>query len=204
MAWRLNVAEDAVPPSDDGGIGHHLEVVNCNSKDASVSIIPPRMKKTIHKRKPVVKKSQQLGVKASVMTKKRKRCSYEGCTNQVVKGGVCVTHGAKVTRKHCSHKGCANQAVRGGVCITHGAKMELKRCSVERCNNTSKKGGVCVTHGAEKKRCSLEGCTNQARKGGVCITHGATVKQCSFEGCANGAAKGGVCVTHGSKATKKL
>jgi hypothetical protein len=111
-------------PSDDGGIGHHQEVVNCNSKDASI-IIPPWMTKTIHKRKPavVVKKSQQLGVKASVMTKKRKRCSHDGCSNGAVQGGVCITHGAKVTHKHCSQEGCTNQAQKGGVC----SRMALGR-----------------------------------------------------------------------------
>ena len=56
------------------------------------------MKKTIHKKKLVVKKSQP-GVKASVKTNKRKRCSHEGCTNQVVMGGVCVTHGSKDLNK---------------------------------------------------------------------------------------------------------
>jgi hypothetical protein len=126
------VAEDAVQPSDDDGIiGHHQENVNCNSKDASISIIPPRLKKTIHKRKPVVEKSQP-GVKASIK-KRWRQCSHVGCTNVVYKGGVCVTHGAKI-----------------------------KQCSYEGCNNKVKKGGVCVTHGAKKKQCSFEGCTNGA------------------------------------------
>ena len=34
-----------------------------------------------------------------------KRCSFEGCNNQVKKGGVCITHGAKVTHKQCSFEG---------------------------------------------------------------------------------------------------
>ena len=176
-SYPSSVAEDAVPPSDyDGGIGHHQEAVNCNSKDASIIIIPPRMKKTIHKKKLVVKESQP-GVKASVKTNKRKRCSHEGCTNQVVMGGVCVTHGAKV--KRCNFDGCTNQAQKGGVCVTHGA--EKKRCSFEGCTNQAVRGSVCITHGAkmELKRCSHEGCANQARKGGVCTTHGAKVKRCS-------------------------
>jgi hypothetical protein len=89
----------------------------------------------------VVKKSQP-GVKASVKTNKRKRCSHEGCTNQVVRGGVCITHGAKV--KRCSFEGCTNQAKKGGVCVTHGAKM--KRCSFDGCTSNAKKGGVCYRH----------------------------------------------------------
>jgi hypothetical protein len=193
-SYPSSVAEDVVP-SDGGGIGHHQEVVNCNSKDASIIIIPPRMKKTIHKKKPVVKESQP-GVKASIRI--RKKCSHEGCNNGAYKGGVCVMHGAQ--KKRCSVKGCTNGAKKGGVCITHGAK--LKQCSVKGCTNQIVKGGVCITHGAKRKRCSHEGCTNQIVKGGVCITHGAKVKRCSHEGCTNVAVKGGVCVTHGAKVTQ--
>ncbi len=50
---------------------------------------------------------------------KVKRCSSDGCTNGVIKGGVCKKHGAKV--KRCSKEGCTNQAKRRGVCIRHGA-----------------------------------------------------------------------------------
>ena len=101
-SYPSSVAEDAVPPSDDGGIGHHQEVVK-NSKDASIIKIRPRMKKTIHNKKPVVtrvKKSQPGG---KAIAKTRKRCSHEGCANRAVKGGVCVTHGAKL--KQCSFEG---------------------------------------------------------------------------------------------------
>ena len=48
---------------------------------------------------------------------KVKRCSREGCTNQVVEGGVRIRHGAKVKVKLCSKEGCTNQAQRGGVCV---------------------------------------------------------------------------------------
>ena len=40
-------------------------------------------------------------------------------SNNVVRGGVCRRHGAKV--KTCKHEGCTNQVVKGGVCIRHGA-----------------------------------------------------------------------------------
>ena len=176
--WRggsTSYPSSVADASDDGGIGHHQEAVNCNSKDASIIIIPPRMKKTIHKKKPVVKNSQpgvkksQPGVKASAKTRMRKRCSHEGCANRAVKGGVCVTHGAKL--KQCSFEGCTNQVIKRGVCVTHGA--ETKRCSFEGCTNQAKKGGVCWTHGAKvtKKQCSIDGCTSNAKKGGVCYRH---------------------------------
>ena len=61
--------------------------------------------------------------------KYKKICSADGCTNQVVNGGVCIKHGAKV--KRCSKEGCTNYAINGGVCRRHGAK--LKRCSKEGC-----------------------------------------------------------------------
>ena len=128
-----------------------------------------------------------------------KECSFEGCANKVQKGGVCVTHGAK--KKRCGHKGCTNQAVQGGVCITHGAMT--KRCSFKGCANKARKEGVCVTRGAMKDRCSFVGCTNQVVQGGVCITHGAMTKRCSCKGCARGAVRGGVCITHGAKVERK-
>jgi hypothetical protein len=37
-------------------------------------------------------------------------CSAEGCTNIVVRGGVCIRHGAKVEPKRCSSEGWTNQA----------------------------------------------------------------------------------------------
>ena len=61
--------------------------------------------------------------------KKRKRkkntCIHEGCNNHVIKGGVCWTHGAKLTAKvkTCSHEGCTNIVQKRGVCIKHGAKV---------------------------------------------------------------------------------
>jgi hypothetical protein len=117
----------------------------------------------------------------------RKTCSADECTNQAVKGGVCIKHGAKL--KRCSSEGCTNQAVKGGVCIKHGA--ERKRCSTEGCTNNAKKGGVCMKHGAKVKRCCNEGCTNQAVKGGLCWRHGAKKKRCIIdEGCTKELSKG--------------
>eukprot|EP00985_Skeletonema_marinoi_P020833 scaffold12460_cov128-Skeletonema_marinoi.AAC.1 len=127
----------------------------------------------------------------------KNNCSADGCTNQVVKGGVCFKHGAK--RNLCSSDGCKNIVVRAGVCIKHGATV--KRCSKEGCKNQAQKGGVCIKHGAKRKLCREEGCKNQAQKGGVCIKHGAKVKvkRCSAEGCTNHIVKGGVCIKHGAK-----
>jgi hypothetical protein len=63
----------------------------------------------------MVAKKSQPDVKKRI--RKPKRCSHEGCKNGVRKGGVCVTHGAKI--KQCSFEGCTNQVVKGGVCYRH-------------------------------------------------------------------------------------
>ena len=80
--------------------------------------------------------------------KYRQTCKVIECTNKVVKGGVCIRHGA--SRKLCSYS-------KNGV----------------KCTSYAHKGGVCTSHGAKKKRCSSVGCTNQAMKGGLCRHHGA-------------------------------
>ena len=81
------------------------------------------------------------------------------------------------TGKRCSRTGCTNLVVRGGVCFRHGAKSKAKRCSREGCANIAQKGGLCIRHGAKVRRCSHPGCTNQVIKGGVCKRHGAKIKR---------------------------
>ncbi len=44
---------------------------------------------------------------------------HEGCTNNIVQGGVCIMHRAIQKKKLCSHEGCTNIIQKGGVCITH-------------------------------------------------------------------------------------
>ena len=99
-------------------------------------------------------------------SKKCKHCSWIGCTNWAVEGGVCITH-----CNHCSWIGCTDWAVGGGVCSRHGAKHKLS--SSEGCLNRALNGGVCIIHGAQHKRCSSDGCSKQAVLGGMCLEHGA-------------------------------
>ncbi len=47
--------------------------------------------------------------------------SFEINLPQVVKGGVCDAHGAKVNGKLCKHPGFEKHATQGGVCVAHGA-----------------------------------------------------------------------------------
>jgi len=94
---------------------------------------------------PIAQKFQPDVKCRSIATTKTKRLKFnvEGCNNQVMKGELCITHGAE--RKRCSFVGYTKQVGKGRVCVTHGAKV---------------------------KQCSFEGCTKQARgKGGVCQRH---------------------------------
>ena len=77
---------------------------------------------------------------------KAKICRHEGCTNNSIKGGVCIRHGAK--KKLCSHEGCTNRAKKGGVCISHGAKRApRKRCSQKDVPTMSRKEGCVLVSG---------------------------------------------------------
>ena len=131
------------------GSSHHQQEVDAND---SITIISPQSKQIHQQRQSklkinTTKKSSQPNIKPSIQTKKKN-----------IKLSTAVTR----NRKLCSYEGCSNQARRGGVCTTHGANA--KRCSFKGCNNQARKEGVCFTHGATKKRCSFKGCINQARK----------------------------------------
>ena len=81
-------------------------------------------KKTPKKKRELSTKDEELAQKRArwreANQKNKKLCSADGCTNKVVRGGVCIKHGAK--KKRCSSKGCKNQVQVGGVCKRHGAK----------------------------------------------------------------------------------
>ena len=82
--------------------------------------------------------------------KGRRQCSVEGCTNNAVRGGICIRHGERPPT--CSHEGCTNLAQRRGVCDKHGAKP---KCSIEGCDKVAKKGGTCRRHGGGVKEANL-------------------------------------------------
>ena len=114
---------------------------------------------------------------ATKLSDKAMRCSREGCTRGVQKGGLCGRHGAKV--KQCGNEGCTKQAKRGGHCLRHGGWVNVKLCS-------------------------HKSCTSKARvKGGLCKRHGATVKHWGHEGCARNPSKGEFCRMRGEKVTRK-
>eukprot|EP00956_Cyclotella_meneghiniana_P001291 scaffold1399_cov48-Cyclotella_meneghiniana.AAC.3 len=135
----------------------------------------------------------------------RKKCTHqEGCTNIVVRGGLCKRHGAQVEKKKCTQEGCINIAYKGGLCIRHGAKK--KKCTYDECSKYAQKGGLCIGHGAqvERKKCTQEGCETFAQKEGLCCRHGAQVeyKKCTYDGCSKYAQSGGLCVGHGAQVKK--
>ena len=97
---------------------------------------------------------------------KKKYCSWEGCTNGAIKGGVCWRHGAKSTtnKKKCSSEGCTNYAVKGGVCVRHGAKTTTnKKKKKNNCSATTKRlrpddenESEPVKKRSKKKECSCD------------------------------------------------
>ena len=97
----------------------------------------------------------------------RRKCTVEGCTNRVVQGGLCISHGAK--RKTCKHPGCTKNVKKAGLCSTHGPAR--KRCEHPGCPKVAVQGGRCISHGAKKKLCSVPECTKQAILSGMCKKH---------------------------------
>ena len=97
----------------------------------------------------------------------RRLCTIEGCTNRVVQGGVCVTHGAK--RKTCKYPDCDKSVKKAGFCSTHGPAR--KRCEILGCCRVAVQGGICIGHGAKKNPCKAEGCRRLAIMDGVCKAH---------------------------------
>ncbi len=97
----------------------------------------------------------------------RRKCSIEGCTNRVVQGGLCISHGAK--RKLCGHPGCTKHVKKAGMCSAHGPPRKL--CEFDNCPKVAVQGGRCIAHGAKKKLCSLNSCKKQAILGGMCKKH---------------------------------
>ena len=91
------------------------EVQRRKKAESAATAVLPRGNNTSHLLQPIIDELQ-LGREQLV-------CSRDGCTNIMVKGGVCVRHGAK---KKCRREGCtANNSVKGGVCIRHGANVNV-------------------------------------------------------------------------------
>jgi len=97
----------------------------------------------------------------------RRKCTVGNCSNRVVQGGLCISHGAK--RKTCKHFGCTKNVKKAGLCSTHGPAR--KRCENDNCNKVAVQGGRCIAHGAKKKLCEFQDCTKQAILSGMCKKH---------------------------------
>lgn len=123
---------------------------------------------------PVTSMEQSVPKLATGGTSKRvrRKCKIDGCTNRVVQGGLCISHGAK--RKMCKHPGCTKNVKKAGLCSTHGPAR--KRCECDGCDKVAVQGGRCIAHGARKKLCSFANCSKQAILGGMCKKHHDSVK----------------------------
>ena len=105
--------------------------------------------------------------KSSRKRGRRRKCMIATCSNRVVQGGLCISHGAK--RKSCSVPGCEKSVKQAGLCSTHGPAR--KRCEVEGCTKVSVQGGKCISHGARKQLCKIEGCTKYVLISRMCKRH---------------------------------
>mmetsp|Transcript_12563 Transcript_12563/g.20300 ORF Transcript_12563/g.20300 Transcript_12563/m.20300 type:complete len:765 (+) Transcript_12563:405-2699(+) len=102
----------------------------------------------------------------------------------------------KRVRRKCSAPNCSNRVVQGGVCVTHGAKRKL--CSQLGCDKAVKLAGFCSTHGPARRKCDTPGCARVAVQGGKCLSHGARRRVCCYPGgkCEKNAIMGGMCKKH--------
>jgi hypothetical protein len=70
-----------------------------------------------------------------------RKCTYPQCSIYVQSNGVCVQHSYK--KKQCRGNRCTNNAVRDGVCINHGAKCY---CTITECGKQLFQAGKCRYH----------------------------------------------------------
>lgn len=105
--------------------------------------------------------SSELATSMHQGIKKRpaRKCKAEHCSNSVVQGGLCISHGAR--RKQCAHPGCSKNVKKAGMCSAHGPAR--KKCEHENCSNIAVQGGLCISHGAKKRLCCQPGCSKKAR-----------------------------------------
>mmetsp|Transcript_2914 Transcript_2914/g.3310 ORF Transcript_2914/g.3310 Transcript_2914/m.3310 type:complete len:1082 (+) Transcript_2914:181-3426(+) len=140
-----------------------------NANNNPSTPLPPKSRKDSNNVNPPTADTTSSGrkVSGSVSKRVRKKCSVGDCSNRVVQGGLCITHGAK--RKLCGHPGCNKHVKKAGKCSTHGPAR--KRCDVENCEKVAVQGGRCIAHGAKKKLCSVDNCSKQAILSGMCKKH---------------------------------
>ncbi|KAL3798310.1 hypothetical protein ACHAWO_001958 [Cyclotella atomus] len=100
----------------------------------------------------------------------------------------------KPAKRSCSIAGCTNGIVQGGLCVSHGAKR--RKCQFPGCDKSSKAAGMCSKHGPKRKACDEEGCTAISVRGTKCKAHAEPSKKCAVGGCRKAASVGGICKRH--------
>ena len=88
--------------------------------------------------------------------RKKKLCSFEGCTNQ---SEECAKSTRQRQTQTMQYWRMYKQSVQWGLCMRHGAKVQLL-CSTGGCTNHAKNGGICRRQGAKNQIYRQEGCTN--------------------------------------------
>jgi len=133
-AIEMNTKERA--SSDNTTSPAQKALATADTPDEKSAAVNSNKKSPQSDRKRKASTHEELGPMKVARYKYKRICSANGCTNMVVKGGVCVRHGANRKRKLCSREGCTNIAQKGGVCIRHRAKTHHVI-----------NGGVCRKHG---------------------------------------------------------
>jgi len=95
---------------------------------------------------PLICQPAPKGNQTDKQRRSRLKCTVPDCPNQVVQGGLCISHGAK--RKICSHPGCTKNIKKLGLCSAHGPAR--KKCEFDGCVKIAIQGGRCIAHGAKK------------------------------------------------------
>ncbi|EQC31768.1 hypothetical protein SDRG_10557 [Saprolegnia diclina VS20] len=119
-------------------------------------------------------------------------CMFKDCRQEALYGcSKCAFH---KRRKKCSFPECHNQVYARGLCVRHGGK---KPCAIEHCTNAVNGGDYCVDHGglATKRFCVVDGCKKQAHARKRCVRHGGG-RICAAQGCGHHARLGGFCLAH--------
>ncbi|EQC25161.1 hypothetical protein SDRG_16968 [Saprolegnia diclina VS20] len=96
-----------------------------------------------------------------------RRCSRDGCLNQVYARALCVRHGGK---KQCRVEGCSTYARGGAFCFKHGGRITRRYCIEPGCAKQAHARQRCVRHGGGRK-CKVNECEYLAKYSGYCRRH---------------------------------
>ncbi|KDO24860.1 hypothetical protein SPRG_09692 [Saprolegnia parasitica CBS 223.65] len=96
-----------------------------------------------------------------------RRCSHDGCRNQVYARALCVRHSGK---KQCPIEGCSTYTRSGAFSLKHGGCSTRRYCIEPGCAKQAHARQRCVRHGGGRA-CKLDACEYLAKYSGYCRRH---------------------------------